>query len=57
MSEVTTRIINWRDIVLKAWGDEYYVPETAYKFGDARGQSAREFKSTDSTERGVYRRS
>lgn len=57
MSEVTTRILNWRDVVLKAWGEEYNVPETAYRFGVAAGQSAREFKSTDNSEHGVYRRS
>lgn len=52
MNEVTTRILNWRDLVLKAWGEEYNVPETAYKFSQAR-----EFKSTDNSEHGVYRRS
>ena len=57
MSEVTTRILNWRDFVLEKWGEEYNVPETAYKFGGARGQSAREFKSTDNSNHGVYRRS
>ena len=57
MSEVTTRIINWRDVVLKEWGDEFYVPETAYKFGQAAGLSAREFKSTDNSNHGVYERS
>ena len=57
MSEVTTRILNWRDEVLKAWGEEYNVPETAYRFGTAKGQSVREFKSTDNSNHGVYERS
>lgn len=54
MSEVTTRILNWRDVVLKEWGEEYNVPETAYRFG--QGRSAREFKSTDNSDHGVYQR-
>ena len=57
MSEVTTRILNWRDYVLKAWGEEYNVPETAYRFGEAKGQVPREFKSTDNSNHGVYERS
>ena len=57
MSEVTTRILNWRDVVLKEWGEEYNVPETAYRFGTAKGQSVREFKSTDNSNHGVYERS
>ena len=57
MSEVTTRILNWRDLVLKAWGEDYSVPETAYRFGVGAGQSVREFKSTDNSNHGVYERS
>ena len=57
MSEVTTRILNWRDVVLKEWGEEYNVPETVYRFGTAKGQSVREFKSTDNSNHGVYERS
>ena len=57
MSEVTTRILNWRDLVLKAWGEEYNVPETAYKFSNGKRDGAREFKSTDNSNHGVYERS
>ena len=55
-NEVTTSILNWRDMVLKAWGDEYNVPETAYKFAEAKGQVPREFKSTDNSNHGLYER-
>ena len=53
----TVRILNWRDLVLKAWGEDYNVPETAYRFGVGAGQSVREFKSTDNSNHGVYERS
>src|SRR5690349_18435179 len=46
-----TRLINWRDRVLQAWGDEYNAPETVYAFSGGR-----KFKSTDGSEHGVYRR-
>jgi hypothetical protein len=55
MSEVNTSIINWRDLVLKAWGPDYDEVETAYKFSNGRG-GAREFKSTDNSNHGVYER-
>src|SRR5690349_5263857 len=51
MSEVNTRIINWRDVVLEAWGDAYNVPETVYNFSGAR-----KFQSTDGSDHGIYRR-
>lgn len=51
MSEVTTRILNWRDLVLKAWGEDYDKPETVYRFSQNR-----EFKSTDNSDHGVYER-
>lgn len=57
MSEVTTRILNWRDLVLKAWGEEYNVPETAYRFTGSKNSNGREFKSTDNSNHGVYERS
>jgi hypothetical protein len=56
-SEVTTSIINWRDLVLKAWGPDYDVPETAYRFSNSKLSTGREFKSTDNSNHGVYERS
>lgn len=55
-SEVTTRILNWRDLVLKAWGDDYYKPDTAYRFSSGKLNNGREFQSTDNSDHGVYER-
>lgn len=56
MSESNTRLLNWREMVLKAQGDEQNAPEVVYRFGVERGLSAREFRSTDNSDHGVYER-
>lgn len=51
----TTRLLNWRELVMKAWGQEYNVPETAYEFHVGK-ESVRRFQSTDNQQTGVYKR-
>ena len=38
--QINYTLINWLNLVLEAWGPEYYEPDIAYKFTN------REFKDT-----------
>ena len=49
MADVTTREVEWRDIVNKALGNEKSKPEDAYVFSNGR-----RFKNTDADEGGPY---
>ncbi len=49
-SKVTTRSISWRDIVIRAWGEDWRAPDRgAYEFS-----SGRKFDSTDNGTTGIY---
>lgn len=47
---VSTRTINWKDLVTRAWGSEYQAPDhNIYQMSNGRG-----FDSTDKTDSGIY---
>lgn len=49
-SPVTTRTINWRDVVVRSWGGEFNAPDhNTYVFSNGRG-----FDSTDRQNTGLY---
>ena len=48
--KVSTNDYSWQDMVLKAWGGEYYAPDHGvYSFSNGR-----RFDSTDKTSNGIY---
>lgn len=47
---VTTRTVNYKDLVVKAAGKDWKKPETVYQFSNGR-----KFESTDANETGIYR--
>lgn len=51
-SKVTTRTLDWTQMVLQQWGAEWNKPDTAYIFNDGR-----RFDCTDQYTSGIYRRS
>lgn len=48
---VSSRVLNYGDMVKKLWGDEYYKPDVVYEMSNGR-----KYYSTDRTESGIYRR-
>lgn len=46
---VTTRLIDWRQMVLQDWGDEWSQRSIVYRFSSGENK-----QSTDSTNRGIY---
>ena len=47
---VSTRTINWRDVVVRAWGGEFNAPDLGiYQFSNGR-----RFDSTDKQNTGFY---
>lgn len=49
---VTTRTLNWSEMVQRAWGSEFHAPDHGvYEFSNGR-----RFDSTDPYETGFYRR-
>ncbi len=49
-STVTSRNISWQDLVIRAWGSEYFAPDkNIYQFS-----SGRNFDSTDQNNTGIY---
>lgn len=44
-----SRTLDWASEVSKSWGPAFYEPDVAYRFSNNR-----EFKSTDSSQGGVY---
>ena len=49
-SPVTTRTINWSDVVVRSWGGEFNAPDhNTYQFSNGRG-----FDSTDRQNTGFY---
>ncbi len=49
---VTTRTTNWRDLAVRAWGDEWAAPDhNTYQFSNNRG-----FDSTDQGSTGFYKK-
>jgi len=48
-TKVTTRILDWAELVKKAWGPEWNEPDIAYRFGNERT-----FKSSDGNQGGIY---
>jgi hypothetical protein len=46
--QVTTRTINWRQMVIADWGDQWAARSIVYDFAGEKKQS------TDSTNRGFY---
>ena len=49
---VTTRSIDWRQMVISQWGDEWRKPEWVYEMSNGR-----KFDSTDYYTTGIYQRS
>jgi hypothetical protein len=47
--QVVTSTLNWRAMVVEAWGEEYRQRDIAYRFIDGT-----EKQSTDTTNRGFY---
>jgi hypothetical protein len=48
--KVTTREVNWGDLVQRAWGSEFFAPDHGiYEFGNGR-----KFDSTDKGRTGLY---
>lgn len=45
----TSRVINWGQLVRKAWGPEFDQPDKAYQFSNGR-----EFNATDGQRGGIY---
>ena len=43
------KMFDWAALVRQAWGPEFHEPDVSYKFSNGR-----EFKSTDSTDSGIY---
>lgn len=50
-NKVTTRTIDWRQMVIARWGEEWNKPDTAYVFSDGSRRD-----STDQYTTGIYRR-
>lgn len=48
---VTTRTINWKQLVVTEWGEQWAKPDTAYEMSNGR-----KFDSTDQYTTGIYRR-
>ena len=45
----TMRVIDWKSLVVKAWGDKWLKPETAYEWSNGR-----KFESSDQSTSGIY---
>ena len=53
-SPVTFRRLSWRDMVIRAWGEEFFAPDRAvYPFSEVGGTDK---DSTDKDQTGFYRR-
>ena len=45
----TQRIIEWKPLVVKAWGDSWLKPDVSYEFSNGR-----KFESSDNSTSGIY---
>ena len=49
-ARVVSRTISWQQLVMSAWGSEYYAPDHgSYEFSNGR-----KYDSTDTTNSGIY---